>query len=257
MPVARQTFSRRDGRPKLHPKPRKLRGPKKIFAMSLRIEDYAMIGNAHTVALVGNNGSIDWLCIPRFDSGACFAALLGNPANGHWQIAPNATVQSVRRRYSGPTLILENEFVTESGAVVVIDFMPVARLAQRTDIVRIVRGLRGAVPMRMDLTVRFDYGHIVPWITRYDHTIRAIAGPDALELKTPVPLHVRNLATVSEFTIASGQSIPFTLTWYPSHDGPPSETTPASCWVRPKHGGWSGHRVARSRDHGATWRCGR
>ncbi|MBV8139828.1 MAG: glycoside hydrolase family 15 protein [Deltaproteobacteria bacterium] len=191
--------------------------------MSLRIEDYAMIGNTHTVALVGNNGSIDWLCIPRFDSGACFAALLGNPTNGHWQIAPDATVQSVRRRYTGPTLILENEFVTESGAVVVIDFMPIARRAQRTDIVRIVRGLRGSVPMRMNLTVRFDYGHIVPWITRYDHAIRAIAGPDALELRTPVPMQVQNLATVSEFMIASGQSIPFTLTWYPSHEGPPSE----------------------------------
>jgi GH15 family glucan-1,4-alpha-glucosidase len=203
-------------------KPRELRRPRK-FAMSLRIEDYAMIGNTHTVALVGNNGSIDWLCIPRFDSGACFAALLGNPTNGHWQIAPDATVQSVRRRYTGPTLILENEFVTESGAVVVIDFMPIARRAQRTDIVRIVRGLRGSVPMRMNLTVRFDYGHIVPWITRYDHAIRAIAGPDALELRTPVPMQVQNLATVSEFMIASGQSIPFTLTWYPSHEGPPSE----------------------------------
>ena len=191
--------------------------------MSLRIEDYAMIGNTHTVVLVGNNGSIDWLCIPRFDSGACLAALLGKPANGHWQIAPSATVQSVRRRYRGPTLILENEFVTESGAVVVIDFMPVARRPQRTDIVRIVRGLRGTVSMRMDLTVRFDYGHIVPWITRYDNAVRAIAGPDALELKTPAPMQVRDLATVSEFTIASGQTIPFALTWYPSHEAPPSE----------------------------------
>ena len=191
--------------------------------MSLKIEDYAIIGNTHTVALVGNNGSIDWLCIPRFDSGACFAALLGSPANGHWQIAPNAAVQSVRRRYRGATLILENEFVTESGAVVVIDFMPVAKRPQRTDIVRIVRGLRGAVPMRMDLSVRFDYGHIVPWITRYNHAIRAIAGPDALELKTPVPMHIRNLAAVSEFTIESGQTIPFSLTWYPSHEASPSE----------------------------------
>src|SRR5262249_34873861 len=113
--------------------------PRENTTMSLKIEDYAMIGNTHTVALVGNNGSIDWLCIPRFDSSACFAALLGSPANGHWQIAPNAAVQSVRRRYRGPTLVLENEFVTESGAVVVTDFMPVARRPQRTDIVRIIR----------------------------------------------------------------------------------------------------------------------
>jgi GH15 family glucan-1,4-alpha-glucosidase len=191
--------------------------------MSLKIEDYAIVGNTHTVALVGNNGSIDWLCVPRFDSGACFAALLGSPANGYWQIAPNAAVRRVSRRYRGATLILENEFVTESGAVVVIDFMPIARRAQRTDVVRIVRGLRGTVPMRMDLTVRFDYGHIVPWITRYDHAIRAIAGPDALELKTPVPMHIGNLAAFSEFTIASGQTIPFALTWYPSHEAPPAE----------------------------------
>ena len=194
--------------------------------MSLKIEDYGMIGNTHTAALVGNNGSIDWLCIPRFDSSACFAALLGTPANGHWGIAPNGAVQNVRRRYRASTLILENEFVTQSGAVVVIDFMPVARRPQRTDIVRIVRGLRGAVPMRMDLAVRFDYGNIVPWITRYHRAIRAIAGPDAIEVKAEVPMQVRNLAAVSEFTVAAGQTIPFALTWYPSHEPPPSEDDP-------------------------------
>src|SRR5262249_37970367 len=118
--------------------------------MSLRIEDYAIIGNTRTVALVGNNSSIDWLCMPRFDSGACFAALLGTPANGHWQIAPSIPVQTMRRRYLGPTLVLENEFVTASGAVLVRDFMPLAKRDQRADVVRIVRGLRGVVPMRMD-----------------------------------------------------------------------------------------------------------
>jgi GH15 family glucan-1,4-alpha-glucosidase len=194
--------------------------------MSLRIEDYALIGNTRTAALVGNNGSIDWLCMPRFDSGACFAALLGSPANGHWLIAPSNAVRTVRRRYRGPTLILESEFVTDSGAVVVVDFMPIAEHHQQVDVVRIVRGLRGAVPMRMQVVFRFDYGHIVPWVTRRDHGLRAIAGPDALKLRTPVTMHGENMTTVSEFTVADGHSIPFTLTWYPSHEDEPGEKHP-------------------------------
>ena len=196
------------------------------ITMSLRIEDYALIGNTRTAALVGNNGSIDWLCMPRFDSGACFAALLGSPANGHWLIAPSNAVRTVRRRYRGPTLILENEFVTDSGAVEVVDFMPIAERHQQVDVVRIVCGLSGTVPMRMEAVFRFDYGHIVPWVTRRDHGLRAIAGPDALKLRTPVPLRGENMTTVSEFTIAEGHSIPFTLTWYPSHENEPGEKHP-------------------------------
>jgi GH15 family glucan-1,4-alpha-glucosidase len=194
--------------------------------VSLRIEDYALIGNTRTAALVGNNGSIDWLCMPRFDSGACFAALLGSPANGHWLIAPSDAAWTVRRRYRGPTLILENEFVTDTGTVVVVDFMPIAERHQQVDVVRIVRGLRGTVPMRMQVAFRFDYGHIVPWVTHPDHGLRAIAGPDALKLRTPVPMRGENMTTVSEFTVTEGHSIPFTLTWYPSHEKEPGEKHP-------------------------------
>jgi len=194
--------------------------------MSLRIEDYALIGNTRTAALVGNNGSIDWLCMPRFGSGACFAALLGSSANGHWLIAPRNAVRTVRRRYEGPTLILANEFVTASGAVEVVDFMPIAERHRQVDVVRIVRGLRGAVPMQMKAVFRFDYGHIVPWVTRRENGLRAIAGPDALKLTTPVPMRGENLATVSEFAVTEGQSIPFVLTWYPSHEDEPGEIDP-------------------------------
>jgi len=126
--------------------------------MTLKIEDYALIGNMRTTALVDNNGSIDWLCLPRFDSGACFAALLGSPDNGHWRIAPVNAIRTTRRRYRGPTLILENEFVTDNGAVVVVDFMPIAERHQQVEIVRLVRGLRGAVPMRMEVAFRLTMG---------------------------------------------------------------------------------------------------
>jgi GH15 family glucan-1,4-alpha-glucosidase len=194
--------------------------------MSLKIEDYALIGNMRTGALVGNNGSIDWLCVPRFDSGACFAALLGSPENGRWLIAPGNAIQSTRRRYRGPTLILETEFVTDSGAVMVVDFMPIAERHQQVDVARIVRGLRGTVPMRMEAAFRFDYGHIAPWITLQGGGLRAIAGPDALELRTPVPMHDKGSGTVAEFAIAEGESVPFTLTWYPSHEPEPAARNP-------------------------------
>ncbi len=158
--------------------------------MSLTIEDYALIGNTRTGALVGNDGSIDWLCMPRFDSGACFAALLGSSANGRWLIAPSKAVRTVRRRYRGPTLILENEFVIDSGAVMV-DFMPIAERHQQVDVVRIVRGLRGTVPMRMQVAFRFDYGHVVPWVTRRDHGLLAVAGPDAYSDSRIIPTNIR------------------------------------------------------------------
>jgi GH15 family glucan-1,4-alpha-glucosidase len=189
--------------------------------MSLKIEDYALIGNTRTAALVGNTGSIDWLCMPRFDSGACFAALLGTPANGRWLIGPSNRIRTSHRRYRGPTLVLENEFVTDSGAAMLIDFMPLAHQRQPVTVVRIVRGVRGSVPMRMDLAVRFDYGHIAPWITHRGYGLRAIAGPDALELVTSVPMRNEASRTIAEFTVTEGESVPFTLIWYPSHEQEP------------------------------------
>ncbi|MGO9604326.1 MAG: glycoside hydrolase family 15 protein [Candidatus Binataceae bacterium] len=194
--------------------------------MTLKIEDYALIGNTHTAALVGNDGAIDWLCVPRFDSPACFAALLGSRENGRWQIAPANKLTAVHRRYNGPTAILENEFVTDSGSVVVTDFMPVAQPNHSAGVVRIVRGVSGTVPMRMELIASFDYGHIVPWIERRDYGLCAIAGPDALALRTPTPIQIEGPVATSEFTISEGQSLPFTLTWYPSHHPEPTPNDP-------------------------------
>ncbi len=150
--------------------------------MTLPIEDYALIGDQHTAALVGRDGSIDWLCLPSFDSGACFAALLGEPRHGRWLLAPAGQARAARRRYRDGTLILETEFETAEGAVRVIDFMPLSN--ERWDVVRIVEGLRGRVAMRMELIVRFDYGSIVPWVRRPDDTLLVTAGPDTLELHT-------------------------------------------------------------------------
>ena len=154
--------------------------------MSSHIEDYAMIGDCQTAALVGKDGSIDWLCFPRFDSAACFAALLGTPQHGRWLVAPAGEVRSVRRRYRPGTLILETEYATDDGAVTLIDFMP-PRTAD-PDLIRIVAGTRGQVRMRTEFIVRFDYGWVVPWVRQLDddHGIRATAGPDTLHLRTPV-----------------------------------------------------------------------
>lgn len=184
--------------------------------MALPIEDYAMIGDCQTAALVGKDGSIDWLCLPRFDSGACFAALLGTSENGRWKLAPTGKVRASRRTYQGDTLVLETEFETEQGLVAVIDFMPIR--SNLPDLVRIVEGRRGQVPMRMELTIRQDYGSIVPWVRRTKEGIRSTAGPDALQLRTPVPLRGENLETVADFTVSRGQRIPFTLTWHPSQE---------------------------------------
>jgi GH15 family glucan-1,4-alpha-glucosidase len=182
----------------------------------MRIEDYALIGDCQTAALVGADGSIDWLCLPRFDSGACFAALLGTPENGRWQLGPSAPITQVRRTYQGNTLVLETAFVTESGTAAVMDFMPIRDSVPT--VVRIVEGRQGHVPMRMNLTFRFDYGAIVPWVQREDHGIRAIAGPDAVHLWTPVPTRGEGLSTVADFSVNVGERIPFTLTWRRSFD---------------------------------------
>lgn len=186
--------------------------------MPLPIEDYALIGDCRTAALVGRDGSIDWLCFPRFDSGACFAALLGTPGHGRWLIAPAAEAHSVRRRYRDGTLILETDFETSEGAVRIIDWMPLAD--GRRDLVRIVEGLRGRVTMRMELIIRFDYGSIVPWVRRSGDTLLATAGPDTLELRTGVAIRGEDLKTVAEFPVSHGERIPFALNYRPSHEAP-------------------------------------
>jgi len=185
--------------------------------MSLRIEDYALIGDCQTAALVGRDGSIDWLCAPRFDSAALFAALLGSPEHGRWLLAPVGDVKAVRRQYRDDTLILETEFDTADGTVAVIDFMPVRD--QDPNVVRIVEGRAGRVAMRTELILRFDYGSIVPWVRHTDCGITAVAGPDAVTVVTPVPLHGENLTTTAAFTVGAGQRVPFTLTFHPSHLG--------------------------------------
>lgn len=185
-----------------------------------RIEDYALIGDCETAALVGRDGSVDWLCWPRFDSGACFAALVGRPENGRWLIAPRDAVESVRREYRGDTLILETTFETADGAVTLVDFMP-ARDGI-SDLVRLVYGKRGQVRMRTEFIARFDYGSLVPWVTRGDaNTLLAISGPDMVALRTPVPLHGENMKTVGEFTVSAGERVPFVLTYGLSHLPPP------------------------------------
>jgi GH15 family glucan-1,4-alpha-glucosidase len=186
--------------------------------MSLRIEDYALIGNTYSAALVGRDGSIDWLCMPRFDSPACFAALLGTPENGRWLIAPDHEKVISRRRYRDDTLVLETEFELPGGdRAALIDFMPVCERDGRIDLFRIVEGRRGRVPMQMEVAFRFDYGRIVPWVRRRDYGLSAIAGPDALALRTPVQMRGENFKTVARFNVGEGETVPFTLTWYPSH----------------------------------------
>src|SRR5438552_4405965 len=190
--------------------------------MPLPIEDYAVIGDTHTVGLVGRDGSIDWLCFPRFDSGACFAALLGDPSHGRWLLAPRGEPAVTRRRYRDGTLVLETEFDTDDGTVRVVDFMP--HRGEAPDVVRLVEGVRGRVAMRMELIIRFDYGSIVPWVRRVDGGLWAAAGPDALVLRTPVDTEGRDFTTVAEFSVAEGDRVPFVLTWHPSHEPIPNPT---------------------------------
>jgi GH15 family glucan-1,4-alpha-glucosidase len=194
--------------------------------MSLRIEDYALIGDTATAALVGRDGSIDWLCMPRFDSPACFAALLGGPENGRWLLAPTGGVNAVRRRYRDDTLLLETEFQTEDGVVALIDFMPLCDRRSCTEVVRVVEGRSGTVPMSMEVEFRFDYGRTVPWVRRRDYGLSAIAGPNALNLRTPVRLRGKGFSTVAEFHVRTGETVPFTLTWYPSHEEAPGPRHP-------------------------------
>jgi GH15 family glucan-1,4-alpha-glucosidase len=188
--------------------------------MPLKIEDYALIGDTQTAALVGKDGSIDWLCLPRFDSGACFAALLGDASNGRWVIAPKGKIRRSSRRYEQGTLILVTEFETDGGTVQLIDCMPPRDVLP--DLVRIVRGVRGQVEMSLELVIRFEYGSAVPWVSREGGILRAIAGPNALWLKSPVKTTGKELSTVASFTVREGESVPFLLGWYPSHTPPPN-----------------------------------
>src|SRR5437763_5394145 len=189
--------------------------------MPSRIEDYAMVGDCGTAALIARDGSVDWLCWPRFDSDACFAALLGSPDNGRWLLRPVQDRPDVTRRYRPGTLILETRFETEEGAATVIDFMPVRR--HHSHLVRIVKGERGRLAMRFELVLRFDCGGIVPWVTRLEErTLRAIAGPDMVLLRSAVDIRGEDLKTVGEFSVPSGQTLPFTLTYAPSHLSPPA-----------------------------------
>ena len=187
----------------------------RFSAGRLPIEDYAMIGDCHTAALVGLNGSMDWLCFPRFDSPACFAALLGGPEHGRWLVAPAARPTRVRRRYRDDSLVLETDFQTRSGSVRLIDFMPVSD--ERWDVVRIVQCLSGKVAMRMELTVRFDYGSIIPWVRRSKGLLLMTAGPDTLELSASVEVQGENMKTVAEFSMTKGQEESFVLNYRPSH----------------------------------------
>jgi GH15 family glucan-1,4-alpha-glucosidase len=183
--------------------------------MSLPIENYALIGDCHTAALVGKDGSIDWLCLPRFDSAACFAALLGGPEHGRWLLAPAAPLRRVRRSYRGDSLVLETEFDTDEGSVRVIDFMPLSN--RRWDIVRIVEGLSGRVRLSMQLIVRFDYGAIVPWAHRSGGVLLFTAGPDTLELAASVAIEGKNQKSVADFSVEAGERETFVLNYRPSH----------------------------------------
>jgi GH15 family glucan-1,4-alpha-glucosidase len=179
------------------------------------IEDYGLLGDTQTAALVARDGSIDWLCLPRFDSGAAFAKLLGTEEHGFWRLAPTGTITETRRGYHGETLVLETEMDTDDGTVRIIDFMPPR--GEAPDVVRIVEGVSGTVPMRMELRIRFDYGQVVPWVRRDDGALVATAGPDSCWLRTPVETRGEHLATVADFTIGEGERMPFVLTWRESH----------------------------------------
>ena len=179
------------------------------------IESYAVIGDCETAVLVGMDGSIDWLCWPHFDSDACFARLLGSEDNGRWMLAPAGKVEKTTRKYRDHTLILETTFEADDFAVMLIDFMPVR--GTNSDIVRIVKGIRGSAPMKMEMSLRFNYGATVPWVTRTDGAIQAIAGPDLVVLRTTAPLTGEGLTTVSEFTVNPGESVDFVMSYGPSH----------------------------------------
>ena len=214
-----------------------------------KIEDYAFLSDTQSGALVSRDGCVDWLCLPRFDSGACFAALLGGPQNGTWRLTPQEKIKKRERRYRGDTLILETDLHTSGGAVRYIDFMPPR--GTNPDMVRIIEGLAGQVTVRMELIIRFDYGSVVPWVRRCYGGLEAIAGPDGLILRTPIETRGEDLKTVAEFTVGKGDRVPFVLTWYPSHEPPPREVHPENA-LRDTENFWSDW--SNNFNHEGPWR---
>lgn len=212
----------------------------------LKIEDYAVIGDTHSLAIVGRDGSIDWLCLPRFDSGACFASLVGNPKNGRWKLAPRGEIIETKRRYRPDSLVLETEMRTRDGVVRIIDCMPLR--GRYPNVVRIVEGVSGSVPMELELVIRFDYGRVLPWVRSIDGRLRAVAGPDALVLTTPIATKGKDLATVAEFVVNAGDRVPFVLTWYPSHEQVPEQ--PDALHAVAKTEAWWQAWAARCTEHG-------
>jgi GH15 family glucan-1,4-alpha-glucosidase len=208
----------------------------------MKIEQYAIIGDMHTIALVGSNGSIDWLCLPKLGSDACFAKLLGIDGNGYWRISSSDPNPAVRRGYQGDTLVLETEYTTKGGKARVIDFMPVQSPYRR--IIRIVEGLEGSVDMHMRMVIRFDYGKTVPWVRHLDDVgFVAVAGPNALSLHSTVKTHGEDLSSVADFSVAKGEQHSFVLTWHPSHedlDGPPGPVNPMLEWTLGFWTTWAG-----------------
>lgn len=194
--------------------------------MHPRIEDYALIGDEQTAALIGMDGSVDWLCLPRFDSAACFARLLGDEDNGHWRIAPEGADRCTRRAYRPDTLVLDTEWETAEGTIRVTDLMPQRHRAP--DVVRIVEGLSGKVTVRSTLRLRFDYGAVVPWMRRSDGHHVAVAGPDSVWLRSEPEVHTwgEDFSTHSEFTVEAGEKVAFVLTWHPSHEPRPALVDP-------------------------------
>ena len=212
--------------------------------MSVPIEDYGIIGNARTAALVSRGGSIDWLCLPRFDSEAVFAALLGDARNGRWLIAPQDPEAKTSRRYRPDTGILETRFETAEGTATIIDFMPIAADEDQIDLIRLVRGNEGRVRMRTEIVLRFDYGRGIPWVRSNLLGIRAIAGPNAIQVTTPVMLSgTEELTTVGEFMVAADETVPFTMSWYPSHHRGFRSADPEDALLAVENSwhDWSGH----------------
>jgi GH15 family glucan-1,4-alpha-glucosidase len=189
-----------------------------------RIEDYAFLSDTQTGALVSREGCIAWLCFPRFDSPACFASLLGEKKNGCWLFTPVEKIEKVTRRYRGDSLIVETEIETASGVVRLIDFMPPR--GKNPDIVRIIEGVRGEVRMQMELIIRFEYGHVIPWVRKAHDGLEVIAGPDGLILRTAVETQGKDLTTVADFAVKKGERLPFVLTWFESHEEPPRPINP-------------------------------
>jgi GH15 family glucan-1,4-alpha-glucosidase len=215
------------------------------------IEDYAVIGNCETAAVVGRDGSIDWLALPRFDSAACFAALLGGPENGRWSIAPSAPGARATRRYREGTLILETSFETDEGSAVLVDCM--GRRDDGTDLVRLLRGVRGRLALRTELVLRFEYGVVVPWLRRLeDGRLTAVAGPDRVTLATPVELRGDGPGTVAEFAVAAGEEVPFVLTWSPSYRPIPAPAD-AGDTVETATAGWKDWARSYKAEGGGEW----